>query len=72
MYNCFAITDFTLQNPLLDGGDLSTIIAYGSSNAHFDEHGRPIYKNRKGVRLYLYFAGIDACVVSECSQISLV
>lgn len=36
------------ENPLLDGGDLSTIIAYGSSNAHFDEHGRPIYKNRKG------------------------
>ena len=37
------------QNPLLDGGDLSTGITYSAGDGGFDEFGKPIYRNRKQV-----------------------
>ncbi len=38
-----------LQNPLLEGGDLSTMIGVGTGDASFDANGRPLYKNRRQV-----------------------
>lgn len=42
---------FLHQNPLLDGGDLSTMIAtgVGGSEGGLDEHGKPMYRNRRTV-----------------------
>lgn len=37
------------ENELLSGGDLSTMIGMGTSDACFDENGRPLYKNRRQV-----------------------
>lgn len=35
------------ENPLLNGGDLSTMIGRGTGNASFDDSGMPKYNNRK-------------------------
>ncbi|KAL5012463.1 hypothetical protein ScPMuIL_011014 [Solemya velum] len=36
------------ENPLLDGGDLSTMIAPGAMGETItDEHGKPVYRNRR-------------------------
>lgn len=37
------------ENPLLEGGDLCTMITTGTGAASFDANGRPMYKNRKTV-----------------------
>ncbi|CAC5424140.1 TFIIB [Mytilus coruscus] len=36
-------------NPLLDGGDLSTMIATDPTSMSYDEHGKPMYKNRRTI-----------------------
>ena len=60
IFSCwFAITSvlwhfyYLLQNPLLDGGDLSTMIATDPSSMTYDEFGKPMYKNRRTVRLLI-------------------
>ncbi|VDI41551.1 transcription initiation factor IIB-like isoform X2 [Mytilus edulis] len=35
------------ENPLLDGGDLSTMIQVDPTSMSYDEHGKPMYKNRR-------------------------
>lgn len=51
--NSFDIDNFLaiFQNPLLEGGDLSTMIAtgVGGSEGVLDEHGKPMYRNRRTV-----------------------
>ena len=43
---------FSLQNPLLEGGDLSTMISMGTGSASFDNDGKSIYRNRRQVRMW--------------------
>ncbi|KAI0218687.1 Transcription initiation factor IIB [Lamellibrachia satsuma] len=35
------------ENPLLEGGDLSTMISMGTGSASFDDDGKSIYRNRR-------------------------
>ncbi|KAK2179753.1 hypothetical protein NP493_474g04006 [Ridgeia piscesae] len=35
------------ENPLLEGGDLSTMISMGTGSASFDNDGKSIYRNRR-------------------------
>ena len=39
-----------LKNPLLDGGDLSTMITYSAGDVSFNDQGKPQYKNRRQVQ----------------------
>ena len=50
------------QNPLLEGGDLSTMIGVGTGDASFDANGRPLYKNRRQV-----ISSFDLC--RNCGQL---
>ena len=37
------------ENPLLEGGELSTIIATTRESTAFDENGKPLYKNKRNL-----------------------
>lgn len=41
----------SFQNPLLEGGDLSTMISMGTGSASFDDNGKSIYRNRRQVKM---------------------
>lgn len=45
----FSNVSFFLQNPLLEGGDLSTMIALDPKDTAVDEFGKPMYRNRRTV-----------------------
>lgn len=53
------------ENPLLGGGDLSTIIGPGTGSASFDEFGAPKYQNRRTM------SSSDRSLISAFKEISL-
>lgn len=43
-----------MQNPLLEGGDLSTMIAIDPKSTQVDEFGNATYRNRRTVSAKMY------------------
>lgn len=46
---CLYLNCVCLQNPLLEGGDLSTMIAIDPKTTQVDEFGNSTYRNRRTV-----------------------
>lgn len=53
------------ENPLLSGGDLSTIIGPGTGSASFDAFGSPKYQNRRTM------SSSDRSLISAFKEISM-
>lgn len=53
------------ENPLLSGGDLSTIIGPGTGSASFDSFGSPKYQNRRTM------SSSDRSLISAFKEISM-
>ncbi|KOB76711.1 Transcription initiation factor IIB, partial [Operophtera brumata] len=56
------------ENPLLSGGDLSTIIGPGRGDASFDSFGVSKYQNRRNISSRANDAIASACLYIACRQ----